>query len=30
MERTLRLMVAQFEVADVSLEVPCDDRGNPS
>ncbi|HEX5086284.1 MAG TPA: hypothetical protein VFV89_00635 [Nocardioides sp.] len=29
MERTLRLMDAQFEVADVSLEVPCDDRGTP-
>ena len=30
MERTLRLMDAQFEVADVDLEVPCDDRGDPS
>jgi hypothetical protein len=30
MERTLRLMDAQFEVADVNLEVPCDDHGNPS
>ncbi len=30
MERTLRIMDAQFEVADVNLEVPCDDRGNPS
>lgn len=29
MERTLRLMDAQFKVADVNLEVPCDDRGNP-
>jgi hypothetical protein len=27
MERTLRLMDAQFEVADVNLEVPCDSRG---
>jgi amino acid transporter len=30
MERTLRLMDAQFEVADVNLEVPCDSSGNPS
>ena len=30
MERTLRLMDAQFEVADISLEVPCDSRGVPS
>jgi amino acid transporter len=30
MERTLRIMDAQFEVADVDLEVPCDSRGVPS
>jgi hypothetical protein len=30
MERTLRLMDAQFEVAGVNLEVPCDSRGVPS
>jgi amino acid transporter len=30
MERSLRLMDAQFEVAGVKLVVPCDDRGNPS
>jgi hypothetical protein len=30
MERTLRIMDAQFRVADVNLEVPCDDRGDPS
>jgi hypothetical protein len=30
MERSLRLMDAQFEAADVNLEVPCDERGNPS
>ena len=30
MERTLRIMDAQFEVADVNLEVPCDSRGVPS
>ena len=29
MERTLRIMDAQFRVADINLEVPCDDRGNP-
>lgn len=30
MERTLRLMDAQFAVADVKLEVPCDSRGVPN
>ena len=30
MERTLRLMDAQFEAADVNLEAPCDEHGNPS
>jgi hypothetical protein len=30
MERTLRIMDAQFEAADVKVEVPCDERGNPS
>jgi hypothetical protein len=30
MERTLRIMDAQFEVAGITLEVPCDERGNPS
>jgi hypothetical protein len=30
MERTLRLMDAQFAVADADLEVPCDKRGRPS
>lgn len=30
MERTLRIMDAQFAVADVKLEVPCDSRGVPN
>ena len=30
MERTLRIMDAQIEVAGVDVEVPCDERGNPS
>jgi hypothetical protein len=30
MERSLRQMDALFEIADVDLEVPCDDRGKPS
>ena len=30
MERTLRIMDAQIEVADVDVEVPCDERGNPA
>ena len=30
MERTLNQMDAEFEVADVDVEVPCDERGNPS
>jgi hypothetical protein len=30
MERTLRQMDAEFAVADVDVEVPCDDRGVPS
>lgn len=29
MERTLRIMDAQFEVVGVNLEVPCDSRGRP-
>ena len=29
MERTLRIMDAQFEVADVNLEVPCDEPRSP-
>jgi len=30
MERTLRLIEAQTEAADVDVEVPCDGRGKPS
>ena len=29
MERSLRIVDAQFEVADVETEVPCDEHGNP-